>query len=711
MILRQMTASFGCLDHRTMELEPGLNLIEAPNESGKSTWCAFLRAMFYGMETKRGKRNELSDRQRYQPWNGAPMEGLLRCALWDGRTVTVQRETRRAAAPMGECTVRDEETGETLELGPQPGLQLLGVEEAVFVRSAFIRTGELAVESDDALEKRILSLLSDGEETMGREEAEKTLRQWQNDRRVNRATGRLPRLEAELHDVERRLEEVRAAAGRVAGARRERDALRRRKLELEQQLRIHDWYETEALYAQAQAARADYEETETRWAETCAALTEETPERNELLGLRDELIRMEALRDSAEDAQTAGQVDEAILIHQRAQFKRAEEDCLQAAALGKRKFPVLPVLFAVLTALCFVLGTVLATALPLYVGLACLVVFAVTLVLWIVRETRRRRRLTALLEPYGVTSLEAMSTSLERLREDLDAAEEAGAFRQAAEEKYEKFCRMEAELREKIGAFAPGEDMMQAVEERILLREKLARLEDRLANLRRQNEELGEIPAPEGPRPELPRGSRSSVETERDRIDLRLRELDTLLARAEGERNARGDPADLQARREALMARREALTGQWDALAVAREELEGAHEDLSSRFSPRLNETAAAIFHQLTGGRYEALTLDRSLSAVVQERSDTLSRDAQALSRGALDQLYLAVRLAICDLILPPDTPLILDDALAHFDETRMGHALEYFLTSERQILLFTCHAREGNYLAGRAGVHRVSIA
>ncbi len=711
MILRQMTASFGCLDHRTMELEPGLNLIEAPNESGKSTWCAFLRAMFYGVETKKGKKNELTDKKRYQPWNGAPMEGLLRCTLWDGRDVTVQRETPRAAAPMGRCTVRDENTGELLDLGPQPGLQLLGVEEAVFARSAFIRTGKLAVEADEALEKRILSLLSDGEEIMSREEAENTLRQWQNERRVNRATGQLPRLEAELRDTERRLEELRTAAGRVAGARRERDALDRRRAELERQLQVHDWYEAESMYTQAQAAKADYDETEAQWEEVCAALTEETPERIELLGLRDEVIRMEALRGSDEDARTAGQVDEAILIHQRAQFKRAEEDYQQAAALGSRKFPLLPVLFAVLTALCFVLGTVLATAIPLYIGLACLAVFVITLILWIVRETRRKHRQTALLEPYGVTSTEAMSTALERLRTDLDAAEEAGAFRQAAEEKHERFCQMEAELREKIGAFAPGEDLLQAVEERILLREKLARLEDRLENLRRQNEELGEITAPEGPRPELPQSSRSAAEAERDRTELRIRELDTLLARAEGERDAWGDPADLQARKEALLERREALTDQWEALAVAREELEGAHEELSSRFSPRLNEAAAAIFHQLTGGRYEALTLDRSLSAVVQERSDSLSRNAQALSRGALDQLYLAVRLAICDLILPPDTPLILDDALAHFDETRMGHALEYFLTSERQILLFTCHAREGNYLAGRAGVHRVSIA
>ena len=47
------------------------------------------------------------------------------------------------------------------------------------------------------------------------------------------------------------------------------------------------------------------------------------------------------------------------------------------------------------------------------------------------------------------------------------------------------------------------------------------------------------------------------------------------------------------------------------------------------------------------------------------------SRHIEALSAGALDQLYLAVRLAICELVLPPEkqVPIVLDDALAKVDD------------------------------------------
>ena len=43
MIIRHMQGTFGTLDGEQLRLDTGLNIIYAPNESGKSTWCAFLR--------------------------------------------------------------------------------------------------------------------------------------------------------------------------------------------------------------------------------------------------------------------------------------------------------------------------------------------------------------------------------------------------------------------------------------------------------------------------------------------------------------------------------------------------------------------------------------------------------------------------------------------------------------------------------------------
>ena len=52
MRIHQLAATFGRLENKTLDLGPGLNIIEAPNEGGKSTWTALLRVMFYGLNTR-----------------------------------------------------------------------------------------------------------------------------------------------------------------------------------------------------------------------------------------------------------------------------------------------------------------------------------------------------------------------------------------------------------------------------------------------------------------------------------------------------------------------------------------------------------------------------------------------------------------------------------------------------------------------------------
>ena len=97
--------------------------------------------------------------------------------------------------------------------------------------------------------------------------------------------------------------------------------------------------------------------------------------------------------------------------------------------------------------------------------------------------------------------------------------------------------------------------------------------------------------------------------------------------------------------------------------------------------------------------------LDRTFRLSAEPAGDTLFRDAALLSAGTVDQLYLAVRLAICELVLPQPNgaPIILDDALANFDDGRCAAALRWLRQAARtrQILLFTCHSREADLLAG----------
>ena len=119
-----------------------------------------------------------------------------------------------------------------------------------------------------------------------------------------------------------------------------------------------------------------------------------------------------------------------------------------------------------------------------------------------------------------------------------------------------------------------------------------------------------------------------------------------------------------------------------------------------------MNRRAGEIFAALTGGKYDRVTLTRQFEALGEEAGAITPRRAIALAQGTADQLYLAVRLAVCELALPAEdpAPLVLDDALLSFDDARMARALEVLAAegARRQILLFTCHGREADWAANR---------
>lgn len=219
MIIRIMRADFGCLEGKSLELEPGLNIIRQPNESGKSTWCAFIRAMLYGIDTtERQKSGFLPDKLRYAPWSGVPMSGSMDIE-YGGREITLTRSTRTASAPMREFKAVYAGTAEPVPglTGATAGETLIGAGREVFRRSAFIGQGEAAVTGSAELERRIAAVVSTGEEGTSCSEALSRLKSWQNRRRSRSRMGALPELESELADQERLLERVSAASGRREG--------------------------------------------------------------------------------------------------------------------------------------------------------------------------------------------------------------------------------------------------------------------------------------------------------------------------------------------------------------------------------------------------------------------------------------------------------------------------------------------------------------
>ncbi len=127
-----------------------------------------------------------------------------------------------------------------------------------------------------------------------------------------------------------------------------------------------------------------------------------------------------------------------------------------------------------------------------------------------------------------------------------------------------------------------------------------------------------------------------------------------------------------------------------DAMEQAKEQtMRSARDELEPRIG--------AYLSRITQGRYDTVKAgdDLNLQVFSQEKGDWVTPDSGELSRGTVDQLYLAARLALLDLLYR-DTkpPLLLDDPFVKFDPERREQAMELCkeIAQDHQILFFTCH-------------------
>ena len=725
MKIKTMTATFGKLQGERLTLEPGLNVITAPNEGGKSTWCAFLKAMFYGIDTRdRDRKGHLADKNRYQPWSGAPMEGEITLE-WQGQDITIRRGPR-GSVPFGSFSAVYTGTEE-----PVPGLtadtcgqMLLGVGREVYERSAFIgQSGTLAIRSAPELEARIAALVSSGEEDVSYSQVERQLKEWLNRRKVNKSVGRIPQLEEEQAELARSAGELSQLNDQLNQLEGERAQAARKHAFCTRQLALHKAIAQRKLDLQYTQARTDEAQAQ---AQLNALLSEQArfgpiPSRDTLKRAQGELAFLKALepeirqgqeelalaQQALERARQAAQDDHFPGMTGEEAVRKGERDS-ESYRSGMAKKAASRRNFALLQIVGIVAGAALTIFGPFWwLGPIAYVLCAAASALVFANGTKAARQAAKILERYGVDDVEEIAALAGNYQQRMAAADQAAQqvrmiqgglkdrqarLENSRQELFRFVHTFAPEVKELFGVSAALSRALNLGERETLARSKLEGAQRLTQALQAQGgrELTEETPLSQ------PTLSLEQAAQETGRLQVELERLDRALNQARGKQQALGDPAILSARLEQVEEELERRRQEYQAISIAMETLQQANAQLQQRFSPQLNRAAGALLSRLTGGKYHALSLDKELEASASGERDVLPHSALYLSKGTVDQIYLAVRLAVCDLCLP-DAPLVLDEALATFDDVRAKRALELFqeLAQQRQILLFSCHHRE----------------
>lgn len=727
MEIKTLSATFGRLDNQTLPLSSGLNVIEAGNESGKSTWMAFVRVMLYGLNTR--DRGVNADKHRYAPWSGLAMQGRMDCTV-GGKDITILRTTSRANAPMG--TFSAEYTNTTISVpnltATSLGETLTGVPQEVLERSAFIRQSGLSIDQSTALERRINALLTTGEESSSYTDAAERLRKQLNRRRY-RQNGLLPQLEGELSTLESTLHEITSLEHTVRICEQERKTLLEQESYLRHQLTLLDASDNAHLVEKFRNARKELEDADTV-CDAAAARIAHLPSQSELRALLGEFSAVEAIRDAVNTAhnrtlslssiweQAQQQVDD----HPFAPQTPKEIADAPMADLPRPAFPtVLAVLCTLLSLLCAPLLYFTVHFPPLLCGGLSSVGAMVSYYVLGIRTARQRKEWEVELRQQQTARQEAIAAYATLYR---DALEKRTAYRTAVDTHRTLAADYHLHLErilsrvQRFQTVHTLSDAQRTVENALRLYTAFDLSVQKREQAQLRFDLLAEsTPQDAIPSAELPTLTRDEVERRCDEVATRLSALQRQMHTAQGRIQALGDPTLLRTEIEQKRRHHAVLTEEYEAISLAQSVLTEANTTMQNRFSPVLGEKAATIFTKLTKGKYNKVLLDRKMVPSAQEDGDILSHEVFTLSQGAADQLYLAVRLAICDMVLPKDrcVPIFLDDALVTFDDIRMAAALDYLveLSEQRQILLFTCQQRELAYLrtahAGR--YHAITLS
>ena len=205
----------------------------------------------------------------------------------------------------------------------------------------------------------------------------------------------------------------------------------------------------------------------------------------------------------------------------------------------------------------------------------------------------------------------------------------------------------------------------------------------------------------------LAHSERSILESEQRDLGEQLRQQEQLKREAdEAVGAARKELAQLDGSgavallTEELARKRSLLATEVDRylpLVYARHLLNAAVSRFEKDNQPEMIATVSRLLGQMTGGKY--VEFDRSGSgkqSVLIRRADGVERTPDQLSTGTREQLYLAIRLAYvlhyCEKNQP--LPIVIDDVLVNFDETRSRQTLAALADVSRsaQVLFFTCH-------------------
>ena len=743
--------SFGMITDMTLEFSSAINVIEGQNEAGKSTLAAFIKYMLYGFDSGDNKEI-LSERSKRLNWVTGRAEGSM-TVLVKGKQYLITRSTTEVensahSAYKEECSIIDLETGSPVFGKVPAGEVFFGVDRTLFENTAFVgQIGDSSI-NEGSVKESIENILFSGSEKINNQRAAaKVATKMENLLHKNGMGGviydlmrRSDEFEARFNQADEDNKQILAREAKLHEIKASRDAEVERKekfCDLDMCYRnvliIQDFDKLHALEAEYEAKCDEYsnyvaENTRAGFTPTTQYLTDIAVSRR---GVDD------AYRNLVEANQRYIDEKNAIGITREIEgaIELADESGGESEILASAKKIRSNQIMNIAAAIGGGLVTVAAIVVEIVAkgGLASIFsrigfgllggAGAVCAALMTILFMKNSERLSVILKRFSTENLQELVAKIAVIAESrakrdgmIRSTENARLALESAKEKYEKAKNELLEVILRWGEEPPHSglgEFLDALEAKTsvylegegrLLNEKVE-LEMKVRELRGKLSGMSEIDiraqVPPFKRKVLNEIDHESILEGIEDSKLKIAAQDVLAEEVERElvllKSRATDPGELYSKMQANDARIEELKSQHKAYFVALKAIENASDNLREEISPRLAEYSTGLMEIMTNRKYTSFDVTDGLKVTFK---DALGSDKSIdfLSGGTRDLAYIAVRMALIDMLYTEKPPICFDESFAHQDNIRaksMMQAIHSLAEEGHQSFVFTCRQRE----------------
>ena len=691
--------AYGNLENKEINLDKKINIIHGANESGKSTMLSYIVNSFYGIsKTKDGK--DISDYDKYKPWNNNEFSGRISYELDNGEQYEVFRDFNKKNPKIYNKNLED--ITDKFEIDKKEGskffLEQTGIDKQMYTSTVVSMQEEVRLDdkNQNMLIQKIANLAGTGEDNVSYKKALTKLQNKIRDEIGTNKTSQKPIniLNNQIEEINKKIEEIKPNINKKYEIDNQKDLINENLKNLEIKKEI-----LEEINKKNQN-KLDYLK-EKNIKEISKKDNEEHIEKlkKEANTVKEEQMKVEKTVNDLNKKLEENKVEQSRIEQELNKENEQTENIENSKNIKSSKNTIYIIFLIVFIALGIL-------------GVALLKNYLVTIVLGILALIDIILLITKKIKVNRIIK-EENKLSETKKKEHIRDLEEEKEYILKEIDKISKELKEEESNQKEI---ASKNSMLQG---QIILLEKtntsleneLNSIKEKLEKLQSNNEEelLAQYNGKMDREKLLQIINSIDIEPQLKNVETQINNEKIKLKGLEIEENTVIPQIDAMVElEETLQAKKEEynnLKNQEDIINITIENLEQAYEEMKTTITPKFTENLSKNIEEISNGKYSKVTInDESGMVVENNRGEYIN--ANNLSTGTIDQLYLSLRLSMIEDLSKESLPIILDETFAYFDNTRLENAIKYLIKltqgeniKNHQVIIFTCTNREKEIL------------